>query len=109
MKKTIIYDKIEIESFVKFEVISMLNEKIEFYGKTMSIKAISMEIGISRDTLQKYYEETHNIYEAEKICRDVIMQKSESLVDYNGEMLTIQTIAKKEGLKDAKTLKKYYE
>ena len=87
----------------------MLNEKIEFYGKTMSMRAISMEIGISRETLQKYYEETHNIYEAEKICRDIIMQKSESLVNYNGEMLTIQTIAKKEGLKDAKTLKKYYE
>ena len=46
---------------------------------------------------------------AEKICRDILEQKKGSLVEYNGEMLAIQTIAKREGLKDAKTLKKYYE
>ncbi len=87
----------------------MLNEKIDFHGKIMSIRAISLEIGISRETLQKYYNETNDIYEAERICRAIIMRKGEALVDYNGEMLTIQTIAKKEGLKDPKTLKKYYE
>lgn len=87
----------------------MLNEKIEFHGKMMSMRAISMEIGISRDTLQKYYDETNDIYEAERICKDILKQKSETLIDYNGEMMAIQTIAKKEGIKDAKTLKKYFE
>ena len=57
----------------------------------------------------KKIEKTGNIYEAEKICRDILEQKKGSLVEYNGEMLAIQTIAKREGLKDAKTLKKYYE
>ena len=46
----------------------MLNNKIEFYGKMLSMRAISLEIGISRDTLLEYYEETGDIYEAEKKC-----------------------------------------
>ena len=81
----------------------MLNDKIEFHGKILSMRAISLEIGISRDTLQKHYDKTGDIYEAEKICRDILEQKRGSLVEYNGEMLAIQTIAKREGLK------KYYE
>ena len=87
----------------------MLNNKIEFHGKILSMRAISLEIGISRETLQKYYDKTGDIYETEKICRDILEQKRGSLVEYNGEMLAIQTIAKREGLKDSKTLKKYYE
>lgn len=87
----------------------MLNDKIEFYGKMLSMRAISQEIGISRDTLQKYYNKTGNIYEAEKICIDILAQKSDTLINFNGEMLAIQTIARKVGIKDAKTLKKYYE
>ncbi len=87
----------------------MLNDKVEFYGRMMSMRAIAIEIGISRETLVKYYNETNNIYEAEKICRKIVEENNNSLVEYNGEMLAIQTIAKKEGIKDAKTLKKYYE
>ena len=34
----------------------MLNNKIEFHGKILSMRAISLEIGISRETLQKYYD-----------------------------------------------------
>lgn len=86
----------------------MLNDKIEFHGKILSMRAISLEIGISRDTLQKHYDRTGDIYEAEKICRDILAQKRDSLVKYNGEMLALQTIAKKEDIKDSKTLKKYY-
>ena len=52
---------------------------------------------------------TGSIYEAEKICKKIIENKQASLIDYNGEKLAIQTIAKKVGIKDAKTLKKYYE
>lgn len=32
----------------------MLNDKIEFYGKILSMRANTQEIGISRDTLQKF-------------------------------------------------------
>jgi len=87
----------------------MPREKIEFYGEKLSILAISKKIGITRDTLNKYYEQTGNIYEAEKICRKILEEKEASLVEYEGEKLAIQTIAKRVGIKDAKTLKKYYE
>ena len=87
----------------------MLNDKIEYYGELLSMRAISLKIGIARETLLKYYEETGNIYEAERICKEILAQKNEMLVEYEGEKLAIQTIAKKVGIKDAKTLKKYYE
>lgn len=87
----------------------MLGEKIEFYGEKLSMFAIAKRIGISQATLNKYYLSTGNIYEAEKICKKIIEDKQTSLIDYNGEKLAIQTIAKKVGIKDAKTLKKYYE
>ncbi len=87
----------------------MMGEKIEFYGEQLSILAIAKRIGISRDTLNKHYMSTGNIYEAEKICKKIIEDKQASLIDYNGEKLAIQTIAKRVGIKDAKTLKKYYK
>ena len=87
----------------------MLNNKIEFYGEILSLRAISLRIGISRDTLLKHYEETGDIYEAEKICSDIVAKNDDKLIAYNGKMLAMQTIAKEEGIKDAKTLKKYYD
>ena len=87
----------------------MLGNKVEFYGEQLSLLAIAKRIGISRDTLNKHYASTGNIYEAEKICKKIIEDKQASLIDYNGEKLAMQTIAKKVGIKDAKTLKKYYE
>ena len=87
----------------------MLNGKIEFYGEYLSLLAISKKIGISRDTLNKHYEQTGDIYEAERICKNIIAEREASLIEYNGERLAIQTIAKKVGVKDPKTLKKYYE
>lgn len=87
----------------------MVGEKVEFYGEILSLLAISKKIGISRETLNKYYISTGNIYETEKICREILEKKQASLIDFNGEKLAIQTIAKKVGIKDAKTLKKYYE
>ena len=91
------------------EVRIMLGNKVEFYGEQLSLLAIAKRIGISRDTLNKHYVSTGNIYEAEKICKKIIEDKQASLIDYNGEKLAMQTIAKKVGIKDAKTLKKYYE
>jgi len=87
----------------------MLGEKVEFYGEQLSLLAIAKRIGISRETLNKHYIRTGSIYEAEKICKKIIEDKQSSLIDFNGEKLAIQTIAKKVGIKDAKTLKKYYE
>ena len=87
----------------------LLGGKIEFYGEYLSLLAIAKKIGIERMTLKKYYDKTNNIYEAEKICKEIIKDKEASLIEYNGERLAIGTIAKKAGFKDAKTLKKYYE
>lgn len=47
----------------------MLGNKVEFYGEQLSLLAIAKRIGISRDTLNKHYVSTGNIYEAEKICK----------------------------------------
>lgn len=87
----------------------MLNDKIEFYGEMLSMRAIALRIGVSRETLLKYFDKFKDIYEAEKVCRKIMEEKNESLIEYNGESLAIQTIAEKERIKDAKTLKKYYE
>lgn len=86
----------------------MLNDKIEFYGEMLSMRAIALKIGVSRDTLQKHFDKFQDIYEAEKICRKIIEEKNESLIEYNGEMLTINAIAQREGIK-GDTLKKYYD
>jgi len=86
----------------------MVGEKVEFYGENLTILAISRKIGISRETLNKYYKQTGNIYQAEAICRRILAEKEASLVEYNGERLAIETIAKREEV-DPKTLKKYYE
>ena len=74
----------------------MLNDKIEFYGEMLSMRAIALRIGVSRDTLQKHFDKFKNIYEAEKICRKMIKEKNGSLIEYNGVSLAIQTIAKKD-------------
>ena len=87
----------------------MLGEKIEFYGEKLSTNAIAKKIGTTATTLTKYCEQTGSIYEAEKICRKILEEKEASLVEYDGEKLAIQTIAKRVGIKDPKTLKKYYE
>lgn len=87
----------------------MLGEKIEFYGEKLSTNAIAKKIGTTATTLTKYYEQTGSIYEAEKICKKILEEKEASLVEYDGEKLAIQTIAKRVGIKDSKTLKKYYE
>ena len=50
----------------------MLGDKIEFYGEQLSLLAIAKRIGISRETLNKHYMSTGNIYEAEKICKKII-------------------------------------
>lgn len=67
------------------------------------------KIGITATTLTKYYEQTGSIYEAEKICRKILEEKEASLVEYDGEKLAIQTIAKRVGIKNSKTFVKYYE
>ena len=67
----------------------MLNGKIEFYGEYLSLLAISKKIGISRDTLNKHYEQTGDIYEA-------IRKYDESKIEYNGEKMTLDAIAKKQ-------------
>ena len=74
----------------------------------LSMRAIALKLGVSRDTLQKHFDKFQDIYEAEKICKKIIEEKNESLIEYNGEMLTINAIAQREGIK-GDTLKKYYD
>ena len=63
----------------------MLNDKIEFYGEMLSMRAIALRIGVSRETLLKYFDKFKDIYEAEKVCRKIMEEKNESLIEYKGE------------------------
>lgn len=87
----------------------MTTTKIEFYGEYLSIEAIGKKIGVSKNTVKRYYDRTHDIYETERICKEILEKKEKNLIEYTGEKLTIGAIAKKEGVKDPKTLKRYYE
>ena len=87
----------------------MKRTKIEFYGEYLSIEAIAKKLEVSKNTVKRYYESTNDIYETEKICKKIVEKKKKSLIEYNGEYLTLNAIAKKEKCKDTKTLKRYYE
>lgn len=62
----------------------MVGEKVEFYGETLSLLAISKKIGISRETLNKYYISTGNIYEAESL--NAIQKSKHHMCSYKNVM-----------------------
>ena len=81
-------------------------EKIEYKGKQMSLNAIATQEGIGKDLLRRYYNQTGNIYEAVEQSKAVASGPIEK-IEYNGEQMSLNAIAKKEGI-DPSTLIKYY-
>ena len=71
--------------------------KIEYKGKGLTITEIAREEGLSRKTLGEQYKKTKDIYIAVNICKEN-QEKSRSKIEYNGEELTLNAIAQKEGL-----------
>ena len=86
----------------------MANQKIEYNGELVTIHAIAKKFGIIDVTLRRYYEQTGNIYQAIEKCQQIQNQRTEALIEYNGEKLTISAIAEKIGIVHG-TLRKYYE
>ena len=86
-------------------------KKIEYYGEKMTIRSIAKKEGIEADPLRKKFSETKDIYTAVEICK--INQKKYNdrieYIDYNGEKLAIESIAKKEGIKPSILRKRYVE
>ena len=72
----------------------MLNDKIEFYGEMLSMRAIALKIGVSRDTLQKHFDKFQDIYEAEKLPLHKSVVVTNNLVKnsgYSGNVLYSQS------------------
>ena len=65
-------------------------------------------MGRKRDTLERYYNNTGNIYDAVKVCLENKKNAEDAKVTYKGEPRTITSIARELGISKG-TLKKYYE
>lgn len=74
----------------------------------MTLDAIAKKEGLKRDTLERYYNNTGNIYEAVKVCLENKKNAEDAKVIYKGEKRTITAIARELGI-SKETLKKYYE
>lgn len=70
----------------------------------MTLNAIVKKEKINRDTLERRYKKTGNIYEAVRYCLEV-KKKAE---DDKGEKRTKTSVARELGM-DKKTFEKYYE
>ena len=70
---------------------------VEYNGQKTRIGTIAREQDISPIVLKRTFEKIGNIYEAIETCKKNKMAPRE-YIEYNGEELTIGTIAKKEGL-----------
>ena len=92
--------------------------KVEYNGELLAISVIAQRVNLSFEQLKNTYLETHDIYEAIKICnqkkserielREERRQKKQSrLKDYDGIQMTLMEIAQKENI-DSPKLREYY-
>ena len=86
------------------DIENTLDNKIEYNGKQMSLRAIAKQEGIEPTTLCKYYKKTGNIDEAVKQSKAGQMQK----IEYKGEKMSLNAIAIQEGIGNT-LLRKYYK
>ena len=77
----------------------------------MTILAIAKKEGLEAEPLRKKYKETKDIYRAVEICKINQKKYNERIeyIDYYGEKLTVEAIAKKEGIKNSILKKRYVE
>ena len=83
---------------------------VEYNGETLALSTIAKRENIRRETLKRNYNETGNIYDAVKLAKKGQEDRKEKLivVEYNGENLSINAIAQKEGIIHS-TLREYYK
>ena len=85
------------------DIENTLDNKIEYKGEQLALKAIAKKERISYVTLFKYYNQTGNIKEAVEQSKAGQTQK----IEYKGEQLALGTIARNEEINPI-TLRKYY-
>ena len=83
------------------------NGSILYNGKMMSMSAISLETGLERHALTRYFEQTCDIYKSIELAK-IAKDKQHGTIEYRGNVMTITAIADIEGIK-RDTLKEYYE
>ena len=84
----------------------MARELIEYNGEQLSITAIAKKENVGWKELRKHYNQTKDIYDALGLAKERKTGKIKK-IKYKGEKLSINAIAKMEGL-DPNTLRKYY-
>ena len=91
------------------DIENTLDNKIEYNGKQMSLRAIAIQERINRITLGKYYKQTENIYKAVEQSKAVARGPNGPIekIEYKGEQLALKTIARQEGI-EPKALNKRY-
>ena len=82
-------------------------EGVEYNGKMVSFNVIAITEGINGSSLKREYEETGNIYEAVKICKENKLRRNGN-IEYKGEFLTINAIATMEEI-IVSSLKREYD
>ena len=83
-------------------------QKYEYNGNMLSIRAIARAESISPDSLKRKLDESGDIYEAVRMAKES-QAKRRGTVEYNGQLLTVGTIAKREGLDDDALRRRYNE
>lgn len=83
------------------------NGDIPYNGENMTIYAIANLEEVGNKSLAKYYQETHDIYEAVRLAKQAQDDHNGTIL-YKEQMMTISGIANLEGIKK-ETLRKYYE
>ena len=85
--------------------------QIPYNGQMLAIKAIAKLEGVTPNTLRRKYEQTHDIYEAVKLAKEVYVSREDRnhQVEYNGQILTISAIAKLEEISQPTLNQKYLE
>ena len=91
------------------DIENTLDNKIEYNGKQMSLRAIAIQERINRITLGKYYKQTENIYKAVEQSKAVARGPNGPIekIEYKGEQLALKTIARQEGIEPNALNKRY--
>ena len=80
---------------------------IEYNGELVSLSDISAQINVSLSSLQRAYREMKDIYKAIELSKKR-QSARKGMIEYNGETLSINAIAKKEGV-SINSLKRVYK
>ena len=93
----------KLVEYCKNNLLEDLITKIDYHGEQLAIKTIAKREGINKDRLKIEYEKSGDIYKAVEIMKEKQKAYNERLIkiDYNGEILSLQAIAEKEGLSTA--------